>query len=244
MSVDPDTGVGQFLPSRWPVLQVLAAQWSSATAFPRNYSVIPPSACAVSGGFSDNSYPSDPAAAGADAYNILIAPGYVPGLWQAGRNSTAVQMSFFNGWPHTSLTGTALAGATTISVDDVTGLTGLTPTIYDEPNDEQINVLSVAAVTSVTTPAPSSVVVQTGPGTLTLASPLLDNHPVGTMVSTMPYSIQQAMIYLSVAQALVRGATAITAQALPGSLTVQGRTDNTWYVNEAKSLLAPYARII
>lgn len=240
LSVDPDTGVGHFLTSRWPVINVLSCMWSNSGTFPPSWYVIPLTDVDVAGGFvEDPAMSYDPGAAGADAYFIGIAPGYV--CWP--RNSTRVQMAYINGWPHTSLTSPAPAGATTLSVDDVTGMAGLMPQVFDEPNDETVCVTAVSATNPVVLPSPADVTIETGPGTLTLANPTTWPHDIGTTVSTMPYTVQQACILHATAQALVRGASSITAQRMPGKLQSAGGGIKD-IMADAKELLDPFKRVI
>ena len=140
---------------------------------------------------------------------ILVGGGYINRC--LGRNGWAILVTYINGWPHCSLTSAVLAGATTISVNDCTGwaitsyygTTGATGRVEDAGQQEAVHV-TAATVTS-------------GPGTLTLSSALNYPHQAGTLVTTMPASIQQACIYFATAEALTRGATSTTIHAVGGA---------------------------
>ena len=86
-----------------------------------------------------------------------------------------------------------------------------------------------------------------GPGTLTLASPLTFTHQSGVMVTTLPQSVIEAMICFSVAEAQIRGATSTTVHQIPGGAgggsggKSMGPTD---YITMGERLLAPFRRTI
>lgn len=232
------TGVARVITSRWPVLDVVSARVSPRAAFPRSWQVLPPSAA----------LPEEPpmtfgstveGAAGAGGAAVLIAPGYV--TWYGGRGGYLVELSYVNGWPHSGLTVNAAAGVTTLTVDDVTGFTGASAFLYDGGNTETVNVTSVAATSPVT--LPSGAVVPVGPGTLTLASPTTFPHRAGVACSSIPQDVSWATVLYGAAQALTRGSTAITAQAMPGSQVAGGKSTDELKV-EAEILLAPYRRIL
>jgi hypothetical protein len=153
-----------------------------------------------------------------------------------------VLVSYVNGWPHTSLTAAAAAGARTLSVDDVTGFAGATAFSYDGAMTETVSVTAVAATSPL--PLPNGVgAAQTGPGTITLASPLTHAHAVGTVVSALPANVIWAAALAAAAQVLEGGYTSISVQNISGSLTEGGngvgdvQTEYEW-------LLEPFARRI
>jgi hypothetical protein len=149
-----------------------------------------------------------------------------------------VQTQYINGWPHGSLIIPADAGDVTIEVDDCTGWgppagmsTGAVGTLQD-PGSQETFIVSNATATS-------------GPGLLTLATPLAYPHAVGVMSTTLPESVIQAAILFCVSEALVRGATATTIQAVPGSGAGTGGIASAMhYAVEAEHLVSPYRRII
>jgi hypothetical protein len=88
-----------------------------------------------------------------------------------------------------------------------------------------------------------------GPGTLTLASPLAYQHSPGDMVSTLPASVVWAVTLLGANQALTRGATATTVQSVPGSSSTTGTgggagLNSRDLSGQARALLRPFARTI
>ncbi len=195
--------------SRWPVLSVTnvatcpAGQWPQVfTSIPTGYyaPAVPP--LAVYGSVS-------PGGSAEGGQAIIVGGGYINKC--LGRNGWAIQVTYINGWPHCSLTAAVAAGATTISVNDTTGwaitsyygTTGATGRVVDSGQQEAAHV-TTASVTS-------------GPGTLTLSSPLNYPHQAGTLFTTMPASVEQACIYFCTAEALTRGATSTTIHAVGGA---------------------------
>jgi hypothetical protein len=145
---------------------------------------------------------------------IMVAGGYIG--WQFGRNNTRVELTYVNGWPHTSLTASASSGTSTLSVDDVTGwynssmAEGAIGEISDLPNTEVVHVTAVSAAGSVNgEPA--------GPGTLTLAAPLAHTHAAGVICTAMPHSLRDATALFVAAQAVRAGLATVTAPTVPGA---------------------------
>lgn len=221
--------------SRWPVLAVNGIK-VSPNNFPRNWVTVP----------ANNYEPELPpygifnsVAPGDDAYGgqaIIMGAGYVG--WNYGRNGYVLQVSYTNGWPHTSLTTVAPAGAETISVADTTGwavsnyedtVTGATGVFKDGGQQEAGSVVS-ASTTS-------------GPGTLTLSSPLQFTHQGGVVFSTLPGAIEQACILFGAGQALVRGATTTTIHAIGGHAQSSG-ADFSELNLEGEILLHPFRRSV
>jgi hypothetical protein len=204
--------------SRWPVTQVTSIQVSPNSTWPRSWTSLP------SGSFEpeypvDGLYGASSPSSGAGGQGILFAPGYIgwgcgwPGGQVTGRLAWRIAFTYISGWPHTSLTATAAAGATTIDVDDVCGwvltgtndeIVGAAGVIYDAlgGGQEGINVTAAS--------------VATGPGTLTLASPLNFTHQPLIMVSALPQTVIWATALLAGKAALARGATATTSQTMGG----------------------------
>ncbi len=195
--------------SRWPVLQVTGVQTCPNGVWPRQWTSLP------AGYFEPevpplsvyNSITAGGSAEGGQA--VIVGGGYIN--WAYGRNGWAIQVSYINGWPHCSLTSAVTAGVTSLPVNDCTGwgitdyygATGATGTIKDSGQQEAVHVTS-ASVTA-------------GPGTLTLSSALNYPHQAGTLVTTMPASVEQACIYFCTAEALTRGATSTTIHAVGGA---------------------------
>ena len=178
-----------------------------------------------------------PTAAAEGGQGILVSSQYVN--WAFGRNGYAIEVSYVNGWPHTSLTADVASGASTIAVDDctgwaitspVTGYTGATGTVYDAGQQEVIQCATASATS--------------GPGTLTLATPLQSSHSAGTMVSTLPQSVVWADILFCASQALTRGATSTTVLQAPGSKSDGGSMRAQTLAKQACEILQPYRRVI
>lgn len=223
--------------SRWPVTGVTGVQ-VSPNRFPRSWTALP-------AGFWDVERPvlgvygsSAPTGSGqgGQAVNFSSSAG---GGWWLGRRGFIFQVSYVSGWPHCGLAAAVTTGTSTISVDDCTGWAlpsesgttiGATGNVYDPGGQQEtIQVLSSS--------------VAAGPGTLTLASPLLYNHPAQTMVSTMPPSIQWAVTLFSAAIALTRGATATSIHTIPGTASGDAKGPSGM-VEEGELLLHGYRRVI
>lgn len=206
VTIQQSTGNVRMLCSRWPVLSVTNVN-VTPNIFPRQWTTLP-------AGYYEPEIPvvglygtSAPSASGEGGQSILIAPW---ANWCLGRNGFRIQATYVNGWPHTSTTGTSIATATQLAVDDCTGWApptpgaqGATGTIQDGGGQETITCTAATAVS--------------GPGTLTLGGPLAYAHTQGIVVTTLPAQVQWAAILLAVGQALERGSTATTVQQLPGS---------------------------
>lgn len=241
VTVQQSTGVVRAILQRWPVLQVLACSVSANSVFPRQWTTLPSGMYDVENPIIGLYGTSAPSAAGEGGQSIYISPGYAD--WSLGRKGYRFAISYLNGWPHTSLTGNALAGSTSLSVDDVTAFTGASATVYDGSTTEVVQVLSVTASTNLVLPV-SGTAVPAGPGTLTISSPgLVNPHSSGTVVSALPQDIVWATILAATAQALESGIDAITIQNVPGSQTVGGHGVQELQT-EYEVILAPYKRVI
>jgi hypothetical protein len=232
VTVQAGSGLGRVVLQRLPVLMINSVQVSPNT-FPRQWTVVP-------SGYYSPEYPAlglydsiAPSAGGQGGQAILVQQGYIS--WCYGRSGTAIQVNYTHGWPHCSLTAAATAGTSVLTVDDCTGWgittaagTGASGVIYDGGNQEAFH-CSASSVTS-------------GPGTLTLSSPLLYSHAAQIMVSSFPQNIVWATAMFAAAAALTRGATATTVQDAPGRGS--GTKGPEELANEAEVLLHPYRRTI
>jgi hypothetical protein len=243
-NVDRDTGNGVLIMRRWPVTDVLAIQTSPATAFPRVWSPVPAGQWDIRHPLI---YSGDSAAATAPdgGWTIDVAPGYI--TWQAcgrngGRGGLRVQVSYLNGWPHTSLTAAAVQGAQTFDVDDVTGWAGASGFCYDGASTEPLAVQSVTATTPLTLPNGAGTVAA-GPGTVTLASPLAYAHAEGVVVSALPAVVIEAAVYAAAAQALEAGIDSMTIQTVSGERLSSGSSLKE-ISTEYELLLDPFRRTI
>ena len=240
MTIQQDTGNVRMILARWPILSVTAIQ-VSGNFFPRQWQ-------SLAAGQWDIEYAplsvygtNAPSASGGDGgQSIIFAPS---ASWCLGRNGFVARVSYINGWPHAGLMSPASEGDESLQVDDCTGwavtsefgVTGAAGTVYDSGAQETVKVTASAATS--------------GPGTLTLASPLNYPHDAGVIVSALPASVQWAVIMLATQTALTRGATATTVQSVPGqasnSNTGGGAGLNTRdLIGQAKALLAPFRRTV
>jgi hypothetical protein len=196
--------------ARRPILQVSKVQVCPNGQWPRQWTTLPagwaePEKPPI--GVYGTAAPSGDASGG---QAIIVGPGYIS--WCYGRNGWAIEVSYLNGWPHASLTAFAPAGSMTLPVNDCTGwaitnyygtYTGATGSIRDSGQQEAIHV-TTSSVTA-------------GPGNVTLTAPTVYPHQAGTIVSTMPHSIEEACIKFCAAEALTRGATSTTIHAVGGA---------------------------
>lgn len=240
VGIQPGSGNGQLVMHRWPVIDVLAVQTSSNRSWPRSWST-------VQSGLYEPTRPllnqlSDTASQTMPdgGWGITLAPGTVPPL-ALGRNSTQLLVSYTNGWPHASLTAEALAGATTLQVDDVTGFTGASAFAYDGASTELLQMQSVSANSPLALPNGVGTA-QAGPGTLTLVEPLTQNHDQGVLISALPPNVIWATVLIAAAQVLSEGATSVAIQNIAASLTAGGKGIDDLRV-EAEIMLNDYKRI-
>lgn len=247
----PGTDQFMLVMRQWPISEILAIQYACNrpplvwnTAAPDTYLINHPligqytdtaSATAPDGGWSIQ---LDPCAIGNPSGGV-----YGPvraGRWS--RNGLRLLVSYTNGWPHTSLTASAAADATTVEVDDVTGWVGASGFAYDGSATEQVAVAAVVASSPLELPNGAGTA-QTGPGTLTLSSPLTYAHETGTLVSALPANVMQATILVATSQVLDSGIESISAQTLSGSTSLGGKGVQD-LIDQIKDLLAPYRRVI
>lgn len=225
-------GNARIILSRRPILQVSQIQVCANATWPRSWTTLPsgwaePESPAI--GLYGSSAPSGDASGG---QAILVGPGYIS--WNLGRNGYAIQVSYLNGWPHASLTSAVTAGVTSLPVNDCTGwavenyygtYTGATGVINDSGQQESFHV--------------SSSSVTAGPGNLVLASATAYPHPAGTIVTTMPRSIEEACIKFCAAEALTRGATSTTIHAVGGAAQSSDSGASS-LIEEGELLIHPY----
>jgi hypothetical protein len=248
VGVQRGTGNGLLVMRRWPVTQVLAIQVSPNQCWPRQWSTVPSDRYEIEHPLI-NTLSDTASATGPDGgTSIVIAPGQL-GMgasngygWGYGAGGLAFQVSYVNGWPHTSLTEPAEEGATTISVDDVTGWTGASGFVYDGAETETVSGLSVSATNPLVLPNDVGTA-QSGPGTVTLSSPLANAHAVGVVVSALPANVLWAVALAATSQVLESGMTSISAQSLSGSMSTGGKGVAD-LVAQYKALLDPFKRIV
>jgi hypothetical protein len=140
------------------------------------------------------------------------------------------QWTYINGWNNSFTTAQASAGASSITLLDPTGIyPGNQTTIWDGMNDELVTV------------SPTYV-----PGTnvVSLASPLLYTHGIGTNVSGIPAAVKQACIHLVVSMIKQRGQGGVMLDEMGASTMVAGKVEESAEDEiQAFMLLEPYVVI-
>jgi len=221
---------------RWPVLQVNSIQVAQNT-FPYVWTTVPSGLYQPQNPISGLYGSVAPVAAAEGGQGVLVSSQYVN--WSFGRNGFAIWVQYLNGWPHCGLTADVASGATSLAVDDctawaitspLTGYTGATGTVYDAGQQEVVQVTAASATS--------------GPGTLTLASPLQSSHAAGTIVSSLPPNVGWATIMFCISQALARGATSTTVHQIPGGPGGGRSASSADWAKCAKASLSDYMRII
>lgn len=222
--------------SRWPVLSVTQVQVCPNSVWPRQWTTLP-------AGYYEPEVPplgvygsNSPGGSAEGGQAVIVGGGYINRDY--GRNGWAIQVTYLNGWPHCSLTSAVAAGVTSLPVNDTTGwaienyydtATGATGTVEDSGQQEAIHVTAAS--------------VAAGPGNLTLSSATVCPHPAGTIVTTMPQSVQLACIYFATSEALTRGATSTTIHSV-GGIAQHAGADMDGLITLAELQLHPYRRTI
>lgn len=180
--------------------------------------------------------------------NVIIPSGTTVTLINSGTKTITLSATPTDDNPAAEIQFGYPTGVTSLIVDDVTGMAGVAPTIFEGATSEGIIVTAAVATVPITvfTGGPP---VQVGPGTLTLAAPTRRPHvggqPASALVSTMPANVRQAGYYYAGAEALQRGGTAFTVQALPGSLQTSGGTPSIGdLTSQAQNQLKNFKRVI
>lgn len=239
VTVQQATGNIRAIMSRWPVLDIASVQ-VSPNCFPRQWTSLPAGYWAPETPII-GTYGTTAAGGSAQGSQSIIFSSQAGGQWWLGRDGFAFQIQYYSGWPHTGLSSASVAGTSTLAVNDCTGWalsSGLTSvqttraTIYDPGGSEEVVTATAASAT-------------TGPGNLTLASPTLYSHPAGTMVSTLPSTIQWAGVLFATSIALTRGATATSIHTIPGAGSgTPALKGPDSLMEEAELLLHAYRRVI
>jgi hypothetical protein len=243
LTVENSTGIAHMIASRWPILSIIGGQYQAATAFSDNWCLIPAGKVRPHGSLIGAYGTTTPGTGANGPAEFDIAPGYVTGRW--GRNGVRLQIAYLNGWPHAGLTATATQGSQQLQVDDVTGMTGAAPMIYDGAQTEQVTVTSVTAAASKTA---MGVAVPVGPGTLTLAAPLAYTHTSTPLqdqilISALPADVQWAGILICAAQALDAGIEGVVISDIHGQSQSTGGGSHALLL-QAELILSSYHRTI
>ena len=227
MTIDQH-GLVRVISSRWPVTEIVSLQYAASFAVPPTWQTIPVTSSYIEASSAVDGGVSTIAAAGPSA--ILIAPGYIS--WAAGRRGYRLQMTYNNGYPHAGITANVSSGASTITVDDTTGVVGRYMTVYDGASTETVRVASASTTT--------------GSGTITLTSPTVFAHAASIqrplIISTLPAVVQQAAIFYATYITMTRGVTATTVQSIGGGVSSGGGSKEM--LEDCKSILDAYRRVI
>jgi hypothetical protein len=146
-------------------------------------------------------------------------------------NQMFLNYTYVAGYTNTLLSVPAIAGATTITVKDGTGITaGQILSLYDGMNTENVTVASTYTFGSTTVP---------------LTRALVFSHIADVSVSALPPAIKQAVILITTAFLKVRGDSSMT-MGVVSSANQSAMTGSNRYADEltlAATLLNSYARI-
>ena len=214
------------------MLGITSIQYAYAASFPRTFTTIPTNQYTVSQRLSGALGVGPAMGQGIGPSEIEIAPGYISG--DAGRDGYVARITYTSGWPHAGITTAVTHPATSVEVDDCTGFAvgGLSTiaTIYDGASTETVSVTAAS--------------VASGPGTLTIPAGVAFGHAAGVTCSCLPANVQWAVMLFASSEALTRGTTAISVQAMPGSQDSSGTKAAEEFSTEAEILLQPFRRII
>ena len=135
--------------------------------------------------------------------------GIVGGNMQSG-TEVFCQWTYVNGWANTFTNSTSAIGATSITVNNVTGIyPGQNLTIWDGQQDEYVQV-STSWVP--------------GNKTLIFTNPLKYKHGSGVNISALPATIKQAVIHFIVALIKERGQGGLVLNEIGEPSAATGRT--------------------
>jgi hypothetical protein len=153
------------------------------------------------------------------------------GLPARPRSTVFCHYSYIAGFFNDTLGANSLAAATSITVNEPTGLTvGTKITIYDGAETENVTVASNYVFGSTTVP---------------LSSPTQYAHASGISVSALPPAIKQAAILVTTAMIKVRGDNSLTMAVIssPTSPNTGAAKDVNNDISMAMDILKPYRRI-
>lgn len=201
-----------------PAQQIVAAQWLQSTA--GGWSSIPVANMHIYGALQSNYFADD------QDYRVYFGWGLAP---------FTVMTQYVAAYPNALLATGCAQGATTLDVDDATGMVGSTTVgnltvpgtslhIYDiTGGDEDVVVDSVSGTT------------------VTLASGTLYAHAVGVRVSALPFAVSEAAIHLC--------EWIVKARRAGGGITMSGtiqpmQLGESEDVQNARTLLQPFKRVI
>ena len=140
------------------------------------------------------------------------------------------QYTYVNGYVNSVLAASALAGASSVTVDDASGIIpGQGLRIYDGANTENVVVGSSYVFGSTTVP---------------LSTPLAYAHSSGVALSGLPAAIKEACILLTSAYLKIRGDASLVLDVTnQPSASVDGSQKVGSDIGHAEMLLKPFRRI-
>lgn len=176
----------------------------------------------------------------------IIQPGSLVTDFDVDANTITISLLTMYADTNVALSFGYPAGVTSLIVDDVTGMAGTGPTIFNGQYSETVRVLSGTADAPIE--VLPTIFAQIGEGVLTLATPTRRPHvgssPAQALVSAMPSNVRLAGYYYAGAQALQRGSTSFTVQALPDSTLPGGGTPSIGvFTKMAEDQLKNFPRI-
>lgn len=145
-------------------------------------------------------------------------------------------VQYVNGWADDTLTASAAAGATSVTVASALGfMAGQTVTIYGPNGGELVTI--APTFTPTITPGQTSI---------PLVNPLVNSYNAGDTLTVMPQSIKQAVIALTCVLIKTRGSEAMVMQNIRGnpSTTTKLEDDANDDFMVAADLLQPFKRVM
>ena len=152
------------------------------------------------------------------------------GFPMSSNQEVFIKYDYVNGYANTLSSSNVSAGATTITVDNPTGIVpGETLKMFDGASTENITIDSTYTF---------------GSSTVILASPLLYSHNAGVSVSALPAAIKEAAILVTSAYLKIRGdASLIMAVTTSPGQQIGGSQQVGSDIAHAQDLLKPFRRI-
>lgn len=190
--------------SQFPLSSVTTAQWRASSA--DSWHIVPSANITING---QRSYIIDN-----QSYAVWASSAY---------EKLTVQTTYAHGFANAKLTQDAAVGATTLYLDDTTGIDADdTITIYDGASQEDVTVSAVGA------------------SNVTLSTGTVFAHSTGVRVSKLPLEITLACINLVT--------YLIKQRQSGGSVTMKGEIDledmNSGDMQSARWLLRPYIKVM
>lgn len=200
----------------FPAQQITAAQWQQSTL--AGWTSISAGSVHITGALRSNYY--------ADDTDYRVYRGWA-------RPPFTVMTQYIAGYPNAILTASCVVGATTLDVDDATGMVGvLTVGALTLPGTELV-------IYDSATQAQETVTVESVSGSvLTLTAGTRYAHAASVRVSALPAAISTATIHI--ASALVKGRRSAGGTLMSGQVLPADDTD----LKTAREYLLPFRRVV